>query len=177
MIEANANPGNNIISFALPFGTVISPQSPLPSINKTMSLQSGHLPDGTRGVEISETNAGASVDGLKIRASNVFISNLAVNGFKSTIVSGGQVGGNGIVIASDSGTPNIGNNTVWECFLGTDATGNIDGNDATGVLIFDSDNNGITGSVLSGNGSDTKAGYGLGSRTATQMALQITSSA
>ena len=152
IIEANANPGNNIITFALPFGTVISPQSPLPSVNKTMSFQSGHTADGTRGVEISGTNAGASVDGLKIRASNVFISNLAVNGFKSTVVNGAPVGGNGIVIASDSGSPNVGNNSVWECFLGTDATGNIKrGNDATGVLIFDSDNNGVTGSLLSGN--------------------------
>lgn len=163
ILAANANPGNNIIAFALPAGTQISPQSPLPSINRTMSLQSGHPPDGTRGVEISGTNAGPSVDGLKIRASNVFIYSLAVSGFRSTTIGGGQVGGNGIVIASDSGAPNIGNNSIQECFLGTDATGNLDrGNDATGVLIFDSDNNGITGSLLSGNGGTTTGGYGIG---------------
>lgn len=163
IIEANANPGNDIVGFALPLGTVISPTSPLPSINSTVSIQSGNIGNGPRGIEISGVNAGPSVDGLKIRASNVFIYSVAVSGFQSTIVGGGQVGGNGIVIASDSGAPNIGSNNVWDCYLGTDATGNIDrGNDATGVLIFDSDNNGIVGSLISGNGSETKVGYGIG---------------
>ena len=160
IIEANANPGNDIIGFGLPFGTVLSPLTELPSITTATSIQSGAAPDGSRGVEISgDQITGGPADGLKVRASGCFIYGLAINRMPAISNGNGSVtGGNGITIESTNIHPNNGGNYIVGLFLGTDATGNIGRpNGATGMLIFDSDNNSIGGggnsfrNVMSGN--------------------------
>ncbi len=162
ILQANANFGNDIIGFALPAGTVLSPQTQLPSITDTLSIQGGNLPDGTKAIEISGADIPAPADGLKIRTSNCFIYNLAINGFKSISSGGSDIGGNGIVIESDSTLQNNGHNSIYQNYLGTDPTGSLRrGNEANGLLIFDSDSNGITQNVISGNGTHPIYGDGM----------------
>ena len=160
IIEANANPGSDIIAFALPVGTVISPQTELPSVVSTISIQSGAAPNGTRGIEITgDQITGGPADGLKVRASGCFIYGLAINQMPAISNGNGSVtGGNGITIEGTNIHPNNGGNYSLGLFLGTDASGNIARpNGATGMLIFDSDNNLIGGggnsfrNVMSGN--------------------------
>src|SRR5215831_13589468 len=167
ILAANATPGNNIIVFAISSGvSVINLQSELPVITHTLSIQGGSLPNGTKMVEINGAGISGAADGLKIRASNCFIWNLAINNMPSGPGSGGSaIGGNGITIESTSNSPNNGHNFAVGLYLGTDATGAIARpNKSTGMLIFDSDNNSIGGAgadfknVMSGN---NQGGYGL----------------
>lgn len=154
ILQANGNPGSDTIGFALPAGTTLAPASQLPSITSTLSIQGGNLPNGNKAIEISGDSIPAPADGIKIRTSNCFIYNLNINRFRSQTINGSDVGGNGIVIESDSQFPNNGHNTVYQNYLGTDPTGSLRrGNEANGVLIFDADNNGITQNLLSGNGT------------------------
>src|SRR5262249_39721723 len=148
ILAANATFGNNIIVFAISSGvSVINLQSELPVITHTLSIQGGSLPNGTKMVEINGSAINGAADGLKIRASNCFIWNLAINNMPNTPGSGGSaIGGNGITIESTSSSPNNGNNFVVGLYLGTDATGMIARpNKSTGMLIFDSDNNSVGG--------------------------------
>lgn len=171
IIEANANPGNDIIGFGLPFGSVISPLTELPSIRSTISIQSGVAPDGSRAVEIAgDQITGGPADGLKVRASGCFIYGLAINRMPAVSNGNGTVtGGNGITLESTNINPNNGGNYLVGLFLGTDVTGNIARpNGATGMLIFDSDNNAIGGggnnfrNVMSGNNAPAGSLGGTG---------------
>ncbi|MFM9903951.1 MAG: CSLREA domain-containing protein [Pyrinomonadaceae bacterium] len=151
--RANMIGGSSTIYFELPTApAVIAPLTPLPAILRPITIQGNHLPNGTKMVEISGENMGGAVDGLKIRASNAVIFDLAVTGFKSQTINGSQVGGNGIVFESDSAHPNNTGGLVIDCYLGIDVTGTTEKkNMAAGVLIFDSDNNNVARSTLSGN--------------------------
>jgi len=151
--KANLVVGSSTIYFDNSISSLtIAPLSPLPAILQPITIQGNHQSDGTKLVEISGVNAGTAVDGLKIRTSNAFIYDLAITGFKSQTISGSQVGGNGIVIESDSALPNNVNNNVLACFLGIDAAGTTaKPNMAAGLLIFDSDGNFVTNTVASGN--------------------------
>lgn len=151
--RANSVSGSSTIYFSIPVPTaIIAPLSPLPAITQPVTIMGNHLANGTKTVEIDGTNAGAPADGLKIRASNAFIYDIAITGFKSQMISGSQVGGNGIVIESDSAHPNNTGNNLLACFLGIDAAGTTaKKNMAAGLLIFDSDENFVTNTVSSGN--------------------------
>lgn len=151
--RANQIGGPSTIYFDLPTApAIIAPLTPLPALLRPITIQGNHLPNGTKKVEISGENMGGAVDGLKIRTSNAFIFDLAITGFKSQTINGSQVGGNGIAIESDSAFPNNAGNNVLACYLGIDVTGIFaKPNMAAGVLIFDSDENAITNSVISGN--------------------------
>src|SRR5262249_9699327 len=108
ILAANATPGNNIIGFAISSSpSVINLQGELPVITHTLSIQGGNLPDGTKTVEINGAAINGAADGLKIRASNCFIWNLAINNMPNGPGTGGSsIGGNGITLESTSSSPN-----------------------------------------------------------------------
>jgi CSLREA domain-containing protein len=148
----------------------IKPSSELPIITDSVFIYGDRGDNLLPFVEISGENlTGGAADGLRIRTSNASVSGLAINRFPSILDNNGsQIGGNGISIFSTTGSPNNGNNVIQGNFLGTDKTGSLDrGNDATGLNIFDSDNNFIGGTnsadrnVVSGNGSQQKNGAGI----------------
>ena len=137
-IGFNLGPGFHTIALA----------AELPVITDAVTIQGSSDANNNKLVEISGVNiATAPADGLKIRASNSFINNLAINQFPSIFdQNGSQIGGNAITFESTFDFPNNGNNFVAACYLGTDPTGSIaKGNDAAGLNIFDSDNNFVGG--------------------------------
>ncbi len=150
----------------------IAPLSPLPTIVQTTTIDGTTQPgyNGSPLIEITGVNlAGTAADGLKLRTTDAAIQGLAINKFPSVSNGDGSVtGGNGITIESTTLSPNNGSNLIRADFLGTDGTGTLDkGNDATGLNIFDSDNNQIGGTdpsdrnVMSGNGTRGKNGVGI----------------
>jgi parallel beta-helix repeat protein len=172
---SNGSGGAAYIVFIIPGAGVhtISPVSPLPTILLPTVIDGATQPgySGSPLIEISGANipAGTSADGLKLRTSNAVIRGLAINRFPSVDNGNGSVtGGNGITMESTTLSPNNGFNFIERNFLGTDPTGTLDeGNEATGLNIFDSDNNQIggtdpgQGNVMSGNGSFLKKGVGI----------------
>ena len=129
ILDANANPGADIINFNIPGSGVqtISPASPLPTITDPVTIdgytQPGAIPNslalGTNAVLQIELNgvSANSPQGLKISAGNSTIRGLVINRFNSYAMYIYSNGGN--VIA-----------------------GNYFGTDATGMTIFPSPNNG-----------------------------------
>ena len=155
---SNSSPGMDTIIFNLGSGVnTIALASQLPVITDAVSLQGSSDENGNKLVEISGVNVPAPADGLKIRASNSFIYNLAVNQFPSIGSSNSKIGGNGITIETALGSPRNGNNFVVKNYLGIDPTGSFaKGNSAAGLNIFDSDDNYVGGAgternVMSGN--------------------------
>lgn len=166
ILAANGNPGLDTIGFALPAGSKIAPLSELPVLTASVSIQGGNLPNGTKAIEISgDQITSGPADGLKVRASNCFIWNLAINSMPNAPSGNSYIGGNGITIESTANSTNNGNNYVVGLFLGTDPSGaQARPNASTGMLVFDSDNNAIGGAgdsfrnLISGHNS---GGIGL----------------
>ncbi|MBS1795701.1 MAG: right-handed parallel beta-helix repeat-containing protein [Acidobacteria bacterium] len=165
ILLANSAPGMDIIAFNLGAGThTITPSAELPVITDAVSLQGSSDANGNKLVEISGANiASPAADGLKVRTSNSFIYNLAVNQFPALPnQSGSLVGGNAVTIETTLNAPTNGNNFIVSNYLGTDPTGSFSkANKATGLNIFDSDQNYIDGNVMSGNDSRQTGGAGL----------------
>lgn len=184
ILDANANPGVDQISFAIP-GTgpfIIQPLSALPSITEGVIIdgytQSGAAANGscsgvaTLQIVLSGISAGSSANGLRLASSGSTVQGLVINGFD----------GNGIEIAGSS-------NTVAGNFIGTNATGSSAvPNRANGINITSGTGNTIGGlmpasrNVISGNllngisvGSDssanTIAGNYIGTNAAGSAAL------
>lgn len=150
IIQANANPGADVIIF--PLGGTITPAQELPPVTDAVSIIGPNGVPGQWFVEISGQNVPAPADGLKIRASNCFITAIAINRFSGVTSGGSTIGGNGITLESTSTSPNNGNNNVTGLLLGTDLSGMLAlPNQGTGMLIFDSDDNFVGGNVMSGN--------------------------
>ncbi|HSS22426.1 MAG TPA: right-handed parallel beta-helix repeat-containing protein [Pyrinomonadaceae bacterium] len=172
--SARTQPGS-IINFNIPGAGAhtIAVGSELPRVENAVTIDGTSQPgfSGTPLIEISGENfqTGHAIDGLKIQASNCVIRGLAINRFTAVQIQPGVlVGGNGLTLESTSFHPNNGHNIVEGNFLGTDPTGRLDeGNDATGLNVFDDHNNTIGGTtaaaknVMSGNGSPTMRGAGL----------------
>lgn len=166
---SNSGGGTNEIDFNIT-GT-LKPMSELPVVRQSVSIYGIVDANGNPLIEISGINLdGQGSDGLKIRTSNSFISGLNINRFTAIYdpKSGSSFGGNGLTIESTTLSPNNGNNVVISCYLGTDPTGSLDvGNGATGLNIFDSDDNEIGSlnpafkNVISGNGSVQSIGVGI----------------
>ena len=170
IIAANSTPGPDMINFSVS-GTIF-PLFELPDIVGPVTIEAS-----PQSIEISGTDAGETVDGIQVNASNVVIRGLVINRFKAIFQEGTntQIGGNGIAIFQlASGNSNIARNNIIEGnYLGTDATGSLDrGNQSTGVIVFDANDNTIGGTtpaarnVLSGNGNNNttnprKVGVGL----------------
>ncbi|MGB7324588.1 MAG: hypothetical protein WBD31_06935, partial [Rubripirellula sp.] len=111
--QANAIAGTDYIHFNIP-GTgphTIQPLSALPTISQAVVLDGTTEPDfaGSPVVEIDGTNAGASVDGLKLSGGGTTIRGLVINRFT----------GDGIEAGSGSGYVLQGN------YFGTDTSGLI----------------------------------------------------
>src|SRR4051812_9699623 len=146
IIDANANPADDDITFNIPGSSVrvINVLSPLPTITDNVTMDAtgwpayadnGHKPV----VEINGANAGAGAYGLRIASTDPLASStvlgLIINGFS----------GNGVEITGDA-------NYVAECYIGTDPTGAAagPGNGGHGVFIT-SHNNFVTECTLAFN--------------------------
>lgn len=131
--------GPHVIQPGTAFADVVAP------VTIDGSTQPGYA--GTPQIEIrGDQAAGAGdVNGLSIRTKNCVIRALCVNSFKSW---GIHIGWN----------PELGNNRIVGCFIGTDPTGTIRrGNGEGGLGIFNSPDNVVGGSlagdrnIVSGN--------------------------
>lgn len=171
---ANQTPGADEISFNINGGGVqtIAPTSELPIIQGVVTIDGTTQPgfNGKPLIEIKGANLGSAGDGLRINGSGIVIRGLAINEFKSASDNGTQIGGSGISIFNYEGDSYSRANIIEGNFLGTDPAGELDkGNDATGLSIYDSDDNRVGGTtaparnVMSGNGNPAanKVGAGL----------------
>jgi hypothetical protein len=146
ILTANATPGFNTITFAIP-GTgpfTISPLTPLPNVTEAVSIDATTQPGypGHPIVAVDGTNAGPSANGLVLLAGNSAVRGLAIGNFSDS----------GILIQGGSG------NQIQGDYLGTDVSGTLpEGNGSDGVSIVNSSNNLVggpnagTGNLLSGN--------------------------
>ncbi len=139
--QSNATPGANTIQFSIANSGVqtISLLSALPAITVPVTID-GTTEGGYAGkplIELNGAGAGTAVDGLDISAGNTTVKGLAINRFT----------GEGISLSV------AGTDTITKDFLGTDPTGTIaEGNKLDGLLVqFNSNNNTITGNLISGN--------------------------
>ncbi|MBK8467300.1 MAG: VCBS repeat-containing protein [Chloracidobacterium sp.] len=162
--QANGQPGS-LIALLIPGAGVhtITPLSQLPVIRANGTRLAAPTDNtGAKLVEITGGQAGIA-DGIKIRASNCSVSDLAINNFQGfqDPNTGSTTGSNSITIESTALSPNASNNLIQSNYLGTDSTGTIAKNGGTGVLIFDADNNNIITNVMSGLTTGTLNGLGL----------------
>jgi hypothetical protein len=163
ILDANANPGQDIIAFNIP-GTgvqTITPNSALPAVTESVVIdgyiQPGSSPnslmDGNNAVLLVELNGinivgSSSAPGLQINTSNCEAKGLVINRFP----------GNGISISGSAGNPTS-NNIIQGNFIGTDSAGAIAQGNDDGVEIQFSTNNLIGGptasarNIISGNRS------------------------
>ncbi len=156
ILDVNANPGLDTISFSIPGVGVqtIQPLSQLPSITAVggpvVIDGETELPDGY--VELSGLMAGAGATGLTILAGNSTVRGMVINRFT-----------NGITLSGG------GNNVLTNNRIGTDVAGTIAlANVQFGIsIVSGSENNVIGGTVantrnlISGNGS---AGISIGTK-------------
>ena len=153
---ANANPGADSISFAIPGAGVhtITLLSALPTITDPVIIDGYSQPGASPNtlavgdnalllIELNGANAGVGVTGLMITAGSSTVRGLVINRF----------GGSGIQVDSSQ-------NLITGNFIGTDVNGTAAlGNGFDGVLSFSSGNT-IGGTtvgarnVISGNGND-----------------------
>ena len=142
ILNANAAPGADVISFAIPGAGVhtITPATALPVVTQAVTIDGSTQPGftGTPLVELSGAAAG-SVNGLEFNTGDSLVRGLVINRFGNAIVLGGA-----------------GNHRVEGNFLGTNASGTAAAANANGVLIQSSGNaiGGLSSSarnVLSGN--------------------------
>lgn len=156
MLDANANAGLDLITFAIGGGGVhtIVPLSPLPEMYGPVIIdgttQPGYVDKPL--IEINGSLAGVSVNGITLYAGGSTVRGLAINGFIGT---GPPNYFNGMGIYMDFS----GGNKVEGCFIGTDASGlNPIANGGVGIGIFGASAGNIIGgttaqqrNVLSGN--------------------------
>jgi len=145
LATANAAPGPHVILFNIPGAGrhTIQPTLPLPMVVNPVTLdgytQSGagpntsvHGDDAVLLIELDGTRAGASVDGLTIRAGQSTVRGLVINRFT----------GNGLVLQVNGGNVITGN------FIGSNTTGTSGlGNTGAGVFVSDSPGNVLGGTT------------------------------
>ncbi len=142
ILTANANPGANTVTFAIPGPGpyVIQPLSPLPAITDAAVIDATTQPgfQSTPIVTLKGSLAGPQTDGLEITAGATTIRGLVIDRFS----------GNGIVILGPGG------NVIAGDLIGVDAAGDPGlGNGFDGVEINQSPNNTLgTGDVIADNG-------------------------
>jgi CSLREA domain-containing protein len=155
---ANASPGADQINFNIPGGGPhrIQPLSELPVITQTLNIFGASQPGTVQSprIEINGSLIGQPADGLKIRASSCFVTYLSITGFLSAVDpdTGNRTGGNGISLETPVGFARTRFNSLFHNFIGVAPDGVTDkGNQAAGLLLFDSDFNLIENNVMSGN--------------------------
>jgi hypothetical protein len=155
--EANytdANPGADIINFAIPGSGVktIAPESALPEITEAVSMNGYTQPGASANtkavgsdavLKIELSGANASGDGLVIGASNSTVKGLVINRWSKAAI---RISGSGAT-----------GNKVAGNYMGTDDSGTQDLGNAYGVYLYEAPNNNIGGTtpaernVISGN--------------------------
>ena len=105
---ASANPGPDVIEFAIPSGSVIGLQTDLPTLMDNGTTIDGDL-DGDGAPDIVLDGNWQAVQGIRIRSAENTIRGLVIHSFTSSAV---QIYGAGAH-----------HNTVSRCFIGTDLTG------------------------------------------------------
>ncbi len=147
ILSANAHLGADTIDFDIAGGTIILPESPLPSITDPVTIDATTQPGyaGTPLVQITGLLAGAGATGLTIQAGDTTVKGLIIDSFDVGIDLGG------------------GGNTVQGNWIGLDMTGTLDlANVETGILIpADSRDNEI-GGALAGLGNVVSNNGGAG---------------
>ncbi len=125
ILDSNASPGANIITFDIPGPGVqtIAPESPLPPITASVLIDGFSQPGyaSTPLIELSGQFM-QSGNGLDVTGSGTEVRGLAINGFAS---------GAGILINGASAT----NTWVYGDFIGTDPTGTQASPNNTGVEV------------------------------------------
>ncbi|MBC8095903.1 MAG: right-handed parallel beta-helix repeat-containing protein, partial [Akkermansiaceae bacterium] len=157
ILEANAaiTVGDRIEFAITNLTTTIRPASALPTIIDAVMID-GYTQPGAGSntsptacnavlpVRVAGTSAGSGVNGLLITAGTSTVRGLMITGFN----------GDGIKLSGSGG------NVIEGCFIGVDASGADQGNEANGILIVDCATNLIGGTalaarnVISGNSSD-----------------------
>ncbi len=143
--QANASPGADVISFAIPGPGphTIQPLSGLPAITEAVTIDGTTEPDfaGSPIVELDGTYAGTNADGLQLSGAGCSIRGLVINRFD----------GDGIEVSS-------GSNVIEGNWIGTDTTGAAAaGNRRSGIAIWSGADNVVGGTtaaarnVISGN--------------------------
>jgi titin len=145
MQKANSSTGADVIQFRIGTGLkTIAPLSSLPHLTGPTTID-GSTQGGYAGkplIEIRGDRAGTSTTGLVLRGGAGTVKGLIINRF----------GANGVMLLSKGG------NTLKNCYIGTDASGNAAaGNKQKGIIVQSSGNTlGGTATtdrlVISGNG-------------------------
>jgi hypothetical protein len=137
IIDANANPGLDMITFNIPGGGVktIAVLSILPDLTNPVTIDGTTQPGfaGSPLIELDGTGAGGGfTDGLRIATTNTTIKGLVINRFAAS----------GIAILTDE-------NRIEGNYIGTDASGTLDrGNNAGISIVFGANLNTIGGTAL-----------------------------
>jgi CSLREA domain-containing protein len=137
---ANTHSGADTIAFNIAGAGVhtLTFTSSLPTITDPVNIDGATQPGfaGIPIIELSGTGAGTQVNGLTISSGSSTIRKLVINRFF------GNTAGNGIKLITN------GNNFVEGNYIGTNASGTaIASNESDGVLIEDSSNNRVGGTV------------------------------
>ena len=167
LLNANASPGADLITFAIPGSGVhtITPATPLPTITESVTIDGKTQPGWTGQplIELNGTNAGPTANGLVITGNSTTVHALAINRFGS----GGAptaAGGAGIVLQG------AGSHRIQMNRIGTDPTGALASPNRTdGIFVDNSPSNLIGGTSPFGNllSGNTRSGLRLsGSGTA-----------
>lgn len=147
ILDANSDPNLTTIPFDIPGGGIhtIAPQSPLPQITSPVHLDGWtQIKDGNTKlplIQLDGTNAGTTANGLTISGGGSTVRGLTINSFS----------------ASGIDLRGAGDNTIYSCYIGTNATGSAaKGNGGDGILINDSPDNSIGDAsyppnIISGN--------------------------
>ena len=145
ILDANAHGGADSITFAIGSGAkTINLAKGLPSITDTTTLDASTQPGygGKPLITLNGSGAG-SADGLRITGSGVHVRGLNIQRFS----------GSGILVLGK------GSNRITNCYVGTDAAGNVAAPNGAHGILLQSPNNVVGGSraadrnVISGNGS------------------------
>lgn len=140
LTNANAIAGITTIVFNIAGAGphTIQPASSLPQITDSIIIDGATQP-GYAGIPVIELDGRNTIaDGLLITAGNSTVRGLAINRFFD----------DGIELRSG------GNNVIQNNYLGTNVTGNLAAGNGFGIYITASNDNTITGNLLSGNSVD-----------------------
>ena len=159
ILSANASPGSDLISFAIPGAGVrtITLASELPTITESVTIdgttQTGWT--GTPLIELNGATAGAGSNGLVIMSNSTTVQSLVINRF-GTQGQPEDAGGAGVVLRG------AGNHRIWMNYIGTDATGaSALPNRGGGIVVENSPNNLIGGTSPFGNVVSGHVGSGI----------------
>jgi len=143
LTDANAHGGTDTIAFAIPGSgvqTIAVPVTVLPTITSPVVID-GTTQPGYAGHPLIELH-GSGGNGLWIIAGGSTVRGLVLNGFATAI-----------------GLQSGGGNVIQGCYIGTDATGTIDGSLGEGIRMITSNGNTVggtspgSGNLISGNSS------------------------